>query len=899
MGIIVAGVENPMTFCRDKDVLYAARNSIGEVSGMGASSTLVRVVPTGPRQVSLHYAITIPGWSNELAEVQGRLSGADPDAMAGKLNKELMQMGSSNRVGTLSFEQSGSPAEMEEMGKVGFRLRLWIIWFGALFAILLITKNALQNANFIFPLVSHADFAVTDAIKKMKARLTNETLRLMEEAAQFDSKATRCYSSRKMLPTGFSEAARELVNDISNGVDTAAARLDYTALPPWWASTYNRVVMILLGPCLCLVLIQLIINLTGLGGFNSIVAIFDQFHSVGASHGDTTLAKASQAPAGAFICGAEGQACPCAGAIFHGGRLVHYSLPSSEVVSFPCQNESSLVAEGSDCVCDPYAQKDSVFTQGDQVIALAFTIENLDYFQVKKSKALRADIENAVRSAVAYVAGYWVNSGHVRAVFSPPNMYVRALVMPPKQKIVNILLKNIKWSMRALPTTLVDRLQKINGSEVAIPSSLNVTVNLDPKVVSSPGPSVAPAWGSSSRRLEQAESAIHCQEGSYQVDNVVLGCGTERLTLKEDIVAGDERRVIAIPAGASDVNFVIASLPGQSDIFLELRDENANAFIGKDGASLPEALDWRGSTFQCHEERSSAAGAQLACSVKSIMNFSATLWIRNHGDTKAEITMNYAYSGIDPCPAVYVGCAPFTPDIRIKAMNTLKAWRVTAAAEHPNAASAWTAACDTWAKVLNQASGATSKPEGGDTRLRRRLAKATQATGGSLCSGSGLPWTVWPLVFQDSATWKIAFHVLDKDTNAYISEDEFVKGFQGDLKSSSLRPATARLVNPLAFSEKALTANDVWGLFRTLWGNVVMFFILALTATWPVTRWLANRVLEEMEKKVQKSLIVGVRMSMQGVLEQMQRRADALLDLKVEQLQDEQKEKPSSGCIVQ
>jgi len=195
-------------------------------------------------------------------------------------------------------------------------------------------------------------------------------------------------------------------------------------------------------------------------------------------------------------------------------------------------------------------------------------------------------------------------------------------------------------------------------------------------------------------------------------------------------------------------------------------------------------------------------------------------------------------------------------------------------------------------------------------RRPRRLQGPGEAPPHEAVCEHGISWKEWPTVFgsaNDTLT-RVAFHIWDDDRNGFISQEEFVVAYSAastpETEATAMveeekekfsghgRPTLVELQGGDWPDEQALSI-EVNVLLIQLWTNVILFCSFGLVCGWPLTRWLANSVLDEIEANLRDQLTQSVRfIADAGNIDKMQQKADVLYTTKEDLMN------PPSSCSM-
>jgi len=204
----------------------------------------------------------------------------------------------------------------------------------------------------------------------------------------------------------------------------------------------------------------------------------------------------------------------------------------------------------------------------------------------------------------------------------------------------------------------------------------------------------------------------------------------------------------------------------------------------------------------------------------------------------------------------------------------------------------------------------TSTAAESSSRTPRRLQGPGEVPPHDAVCQHGISWKEWPTVFgsaNDTLT-RVAFHIWDRDRNGFISPEEFVVAYSAAstpaAKAMAMieeekkkfsghgRPTLVELQGGDYPDEQALSIK-VNVLLIQLWTNVILFCSFGLVCGWPLTRWLANSVLDEIEGNLRDQLSQSVRfIADAGSIDKMQQKADVLYATKEDLM------KPQSSCCM-
>lgn len=228
-----------------------------------------------------------------------------------------------------------------------------------------------------------------------------------------------------------------------------------------------------------------------------------------------------------------------------------------------------------------------------------------------------------------------------------------------------------------------------------------------------------------------------CFDGQYRVDPAVFHCSGRTNLLHWTVAGKSVSEVQQLPIGLTDLSI---TLNAEDDVDLYLWDEAANRYI----------LHWRDGVVNDQKRSADYQGVEVSFSgddkrppiqeryiFKGRLPVPTLLRLENFGRVAVELTLEYSYRKLDPCPAMPVGCAGF--DVP-KAEQAVMTWSQAENIRHPDANQAWAA-----------------HPHS---------------------SIHGLTWHNWRTTAALSPDWKMTFRYLDTDNDGYIGKEEFITGYR-------------------------------------------------------------------------------------------------------------------------
>lgn len=678
LGSLSMQVKDPGDFCLDPVTAQATaivlRRGIPGLASENRTSVACTAASSGSSgMVTQDFAISVPlrEDADTVMKVLTMVSQEGSDVQR-RINEELSTLGSRRFathvavstprkvVGELppttpSPQQSALLAVKTEQAErwMGSPLRFWVIYLGAFFSALLAFKNGVYMTNVIGPLVYHVEFAVREALERLKTNLSNEVTETIREANSFEANSgVFCSKPRKVQPADLDEAASSIIKDFQEGITSSERGISYQALPPWWCESRCRLLSLTAGPMLLMVLFKLFYDLAGVVP----PALSAQ------SLPEREFDGLPGAPEGIVECATEGQDCVCSGLIFHGPRFARPAMrPGQTPASFMCP--ATPKGKPDRCFCAPRGPSEYQFVNGAKLVSLSVHMDHLNFFQLSSSEVRQKSVEKAMREAVAGLAGLWVTPAHVRVFFSPGSVFMRALILPPECGVDVLELKDVVVaSLQFMRPVVYMHLNQVDDIESALTGPLVIDIVNQPEVVASPG-SLPETWGGmSARRASAASQEIRCPDGFYQTGPLILPCEGEQLTLKQSIMLNSSQIVLRVPQGTMDFTAELHAPADQPvEVLLSDRDNSSSRmYVAGHRLPLTPTVSFGGTQFsiQCKDD-----GVTSITDIKSnngSLGFTLDLWVANQEAEPVPMSIHFTYSGISPCPSPIPGCSELT-----------------------------------------------------------------------------------------------------------------------------------------------------------------------------------------------------------------------------------------------
>eukprot|EP00425_Heterocapsa_triquetra_P045270 CAMPEP_0195089376 /NCGR_PEP_ID=MMETSP0448-20130528/28684_1 /TAXON_ID=66468 /ORGANISM="Heterocapsa triquestra, Strain CCMP 448" /LENGTH=314 /DNA_ID=CAMNT_0040123103 /DNA_START=33 /DNA_END=974 /DNA_ORIENTATION=- len=216
---------------------------------------------------------------------------------------------------------------------------------------------------------------------------------------------------------------------------------------------------------------------------------------------------------------------------------------------------------------------------------------------------------------------------------------------------------------------------------------------------------------------------------------------------------GKERNVVlGVPKGVKNLQ---GDFKADADIDVELYDPASNQFVLRYSNGIVNNDQrtgyWEGLQVT-YTGDDTTAPAYEGFSTKGVIPSPLELRFHNYDVKRVQVSVDYTYDGLVPCPSDPTGCGRYMEDA---AQHQVKEWSCWAQLVYPTPEEAWNALGRPHEMNL------TSGVEG------------------------GVPWWKWPSAFKNDRTsgveqnsWQQAFKWLDANGDMEVSKQEFVRGYE-------------------------------------------------------------------------------------------------------------------------
>lgn len=233
-----------------------------------------------------------------------------------------------------------------------------------------------------------------------------------------------------------------------------------------------------------------------------------------------------------------------------------------------------------------------------------------------------------------------------------------------------------------------------------------------------------------------------CPSGYYRSSALLFECSGGKGTAKFTMAPNKMEKAADIPEGVVDLKVALTS---DVDVDMYLWDYASETYV----------LHWKVGVVNEARRHGLYKGMQVSFSgddrttpIRESFNLSGAakvptgLRLFNYAKEAAAATVNYEYSRMEHCHgAVPAGCSPYDP---VEAEFTAVIWSRMVCKRHGSEREAWAA-------------------------MEMGVARA---------SDLGLSWHDWVGDWDHEEKWKLIFRFLDKDSDSYVSPEEFKRGYQ-------------------------------------------------------------------------------------------------------------------------